>query len=358
MKRMITRALAAALAFLLLMASTACDVSSSNKLIGVCMPMKSVDRWLLDGDNIRKQLEAKGYKVMLEYADNDPGKQIEQIENMINSKCAALMIAASDCYCLDEVLEKAAKNKVKVIAYDRLIMDTMHVDYYCTFDNFEVGEVQAQYIVDAFTLHEDVPPIHMELFSGAFDDSCSPENYNGQMSILREHLDSGKILVKSGQTDLESTAIADWSTDNAKARMASLLAAYYSDGTKLDLVLSTNDSMALGIIAALKEAGYGTADKPFPVITGMDCDVENVIAIINGEQSMSLFIDTRALSTRAVELVDDILMNKQPKINDTTRYFNGAKTVPTSICKSIYVDIDNYKDVLVRGGYYKEEDLR
>jgi len=337
---------------------TSFSVDGSSKMIGVCMPMKSVDRWLLDGENIKKQLEAKGYNVMLEYAENSNDKQIAQIQDMINKKCKALIIAAFDCYNLNSILEKAAKDKIIIVAYDRLLMNTKYVDYYCTFDNFEVGQEQGEYIVNTFKLNENGSPIYMELFSGAIDDSCSPENYNGQMSVIRTYIDDGKILVKSGQTSLESTAIPDWATDEARARMEELLSKYYSDGTELDVVLSTNDSMALGIIEALKKAGYGDAGKPFPVITGMDCDKDNIIAIKNGEQSMSLFIDTRALSTRAVELVDDVMAGKQPVINDTTRYFNGVKIVPTSICKSIYVDKNNYLEVLVRSGYYREDDFK
>lgn len=356
MKKKILLTILAALFLIATLSS--CSVTDTSKTIGVCMPMKSVDRWLMDGDNITKQLEAKGYKVMLEYAENDTEKQISQIENMIKSNCKALIIAASDCYALHDVLEKAIKNKIHVIAYDRLIMDSEYVDYYCTFDNYEVGAVQGEYIESAFNLKDDGAPIYMELFSGALDDSCSVENYNGQMSVLKPYIDSGRIIIKSGQADLESTGTENWSSENARVRMEALLNEYYSDGTTLDVALSTNDSLALGIIDALKAAGYGTGENPFPAITGQDCDKENVIAIINGEQSMSLFIDTRALATRVVELADDLLMGKEPVINDTTRYNNGVKIVPTSICKPEYVDKDNYMEVLVRSGYYSEDDLK
>ena len=197
----------------------------------------------------------------------------------------------------------------------------------------------------------------MEIFSGAADDSTSIENYNGQMRTLKPYIDSGKIIVPSGRIDPITTAIENWATENAKARMEELLAAFYDGGARLDAVLSTNDSMALGVIMALKDAGYGAGDKPFPVLTGMDCDVENVIAVKNGEQSMSMFIDTRALATWAVTLVDDVLNGKSPRNMNTDRFDNNAKIVPTSICKAIYVDKDNYLDILTKDGYYKPEDF-
>lgn len=348
--------LAAFTMLFILITLSACTTSS--KTVGVCMPTKSVDRWLMDGDNIKKQLEAKGYKVMLEYADYDSERQIAQIENMIASKCDAIIIAASDCYVLDDVLKKATQNKMKIIAYDRLIMDTEYVDYYCTFDNFEVGAVQAEYLENVFDLKSGKGSISMELFSGPSDDSTTTEYYDGQMSVLAPYIDSGKIQIKSGQADLNATFTVDWSTDEARARMETLVRNHYGDGETLDAVLSTNDSIALGVIDALKKLGFGSVEKPFPVITGQDCDKASVIAIMNGEQSMSMFIDTRALSTRVVELVDDLAMGKKPAINDTKRYNNGTKVVPASICKPIYVDKDNYMDVLVRSGYYSKDDLK
>jgi len=351
------RIISIVLAFFTLVWLLAACASNEEKWVGVCMPKKDVERWRLDGSNIKMQLEAKGYKVMLEYADDDPNKQNDQINQMINKKCKALIIAASDCFSLNAPLEKAFAAGIKVVAYDRLIMDTQYVDYYCTFDNFEIGEEQGGYIINALDLDNRTDPVTMELFSGAADDSTSIENYNGQMNALKSYIDSGKIVIPSGQIDPITTAVKDWTTDNAKARMEELLASYYSDGTQLDAVLSANDSMALGVINALKDAGYGSADKPFPVLTGMDCDIANVIAIKNGEQSMSMFIDTRALATWAVSLVDDILNGKTPRNLNTDRFNNNVKIVSTSICKAIYVDKDNYLDVLTKDGYYKPEDF-
>ncbi|GHS87121.1 sugar ABC transporter substrate-binding protein [Synergistales bacterium] len=344
--------------FVALAVTAAVYLRSSDKTVGVCMPMRAVDRWMLDGDNIKKQLEAKGYKVILEYAENDNERQRAQIENMIDRRCSALIIAAADCYGLNDVLEKARKNDIKIIAYDRLLMQTEFVDYYCTFDNFEVGAVQGEYIEKAFNLKDAAPEsANIEIVSGAADDSCAVENYNGQMSVLKPYIDGGKIKVFSGETGFEPTAIADWSSEGAKNYMKNLLSKYYADGAQLDAVLSANDSMARGVIEALEEAGYGSKDKPWPVITGQDCDKENVTAMIKGVQSMSLFIDTRALATRAVDLTDDILLGKTPTINNATRYDNEVKIVPASICKPIYVDKNNYSEVLVRSGYYKREDF-
>lgn len=358
-----TKLFAVVLALALILAATLVSLAScaeTETIIGVCMPKQDVARWTKDGQALKQQLENKGYKVILEYAEDNPDKQAEQIQGLIDQKCKALIIAAAECYGeLNEVLEKAAKDKIKIVAYDRLIMNTENVDYFCTFDNFEVGETQGNYIVEKFKLDKDGVPITLELFSGAIDDSCSPENYAGQMSILQKYIDNGKIIVKSGQTSLEDTAIVNWNTENAQERMSALLNEYYADGNGPDVILSTNDSMATGVIAALKEAGYGNGGKIWPIVTGMDCDKENVVAIINGDQAMSLLIDPKALAKRAVELTDDILSGRTPANLETVRKFpNGKKDVPTSICKSIFVDIDTYKDVIINGGIWSEEDLK
>ena len=351
------RIISIALALIMLAGLSAACASSDERWIGVCMPKKDVERWRLDGSNIKMQLEAKGYKVELEYADDDPDRQIEQIKKMIDKKYKALIIAAADCFNMNATLERASAAGISVIAYDRLIMDTQYVDYYCTFDNFEIGEEQGKYIIKTLDLDNRTDPVTMEIFSGAADDSTSIENYNGQMQALRPYIESGKIIVPSGQTDPITTAIENWATENAKTRMQELLARYYGGSGKPDVVLSTNDSMAIGVIEALKEAGYAAGDKTMPLITGMDCDIENVIAIKNGEQSMSMFIDTRALATWAVSLVDDILSGNSPKNLNSDRYDNNVKVVSTSICKAIYVDKDNYLDILTKDGYYRPEDF-
>ena len=329
---------------------------NDEKWIGVSMPKKDVERWKLDGSNMKMQFEAKGYRVLLEYADDDPVRQNEQIKSMIDKKCKAIVIAASDCFHLDAVLTQAKKNGIVIVAYDRLIMDTEHVDFYVTFNNFEIGAEQGDYLVEKLDLDNRTTPVTMEIFSGALDDSTSIDNYSGQLSVLRPYIDNGTIIVRSGQTDPITTAIENWATENAQTRMSHLLATYYTD-TPIDIILSANDSMALGAIAALKNDGYGGDGKPFPFVTGLDCDIENVIAIKNGEQSMSMFVDTRALANLAVTLVDDVLNGKAPKNLNTERFHNNVKIVASSICKAIYVDINNYLDVLTKDGYYKPEDF-
>lgn len=334
------------------------DTSADGKLIGVAMPTQSLQRWNEDGKNMKEKLEKKGYKVDLQYANDDVNAQIQQLENMITKGCKVLVIASIDGSALSDVLKKAADNGIKVIAYDRLIMKSDNVDYYATFDNYKVGVIQGQYIEQKMGLKGGKGPFNIELFAGSPDDNNATFFFNGAMSILKPYIDSGKLVIPSGQKDFNKIAIMGWKSEKSQARMDNLITANYAGGKKLDIVLSPNDSLALGIIASLKNAGYGSGDKPYPVITGQDCDKANVIAMINDQQSMSIFKDTRTLASKVVEMVDAILQGKEAPVNDTKTYNNGNKVVPSFLCDPIYADKNSYKKILIDSGYYKESDLK
>jgi putative multiple sugar transport system substrate-binding protein len=338
--------------------STSTDTKATGNLIGVAMPTQSLQRWNQDGENMKKQLESKGYTVDLQYANNDVNTQIQGIENMITKKCKVLVVAAIDGSTLTDVLKKAGDNGIKVIAYDRLIMKTPNVDYYATFDNFKVGVIQGQYIETKLGLKDGKGPFNIELFGGSPDDNNATFFFKGAMSIIQPYIDNGKLVVASKQKDFTTIAIQGWDSAKAQARMDNLITSTYSKSTKLDVVLSPNDSLAIGIVASLKNAGYGTAAKPYPVLTGQDCDKPNVMAMINDQQSMSIFKDTRTLATKVVEMVDSVLQGKTADVNDTKTYDNGSKVVPSFLCDPVYADKTNYKQILVDSGYYKESDLK
>lgn len=338
--------------------TTTTDVKASGGLIGVAMPTQSLQRWNQDGENMKKELEAKGYTVDLQYANNDVNTQIQGIENMITKQCKVLVVAAIDGSTLTDVLKKAGENGIKVIAYDRLIMKTANVDYYATFDNFKVGVIQGQYIETKLALKDGKGPFNIELFGGSPDDNNATFFFKGAMSILQPYIDNGKLVIGSKQKDFTTIAIQGWDSAKAQARMDNLITSTYAKGTKLDVALSPNDSLAIGIVASLKNAGYGSADKPYPILTGQDCDKPNVKAMIKDQQSMSIFKDTRTLATKVVEMVDSVLQGKTADVNDTKTYDNGSKVVPSFLCDPVYADKANYKSILVDSGYYKETDLQ
>lgn len=326
---------------------------SANK-VGVAMPTKDLQRWNQDGANMKEKLEAAGYTVDLQYASNDIATQVSQIENMINSGCKVLVIASIDGDSLGTVLEQAKEKDIKVIAYDRLIMNSDAVSYYATFDNYMVGTKQGEYIRDALDLDNAAGPFNIELVTGDPGDNNARYFFGGAMDILQPYIDSGKLVVKSGQTDFETVATANWATDAAQSRMDAIIAANYADGTTLDAVLCSNDSTALGVANSL-EANY---TGEWPIITGQDCDIASVKNMIAGKQSMSIFKDTRTLAAKVVEMVDAIMKGEEAPINDTETYDNGTGVIPSYLCEPVFADINNYKELLIESGYYTEDQLQ
>lgn len=326
--------------------------------IGVSMPTQSLQRWNQDGSNMKASLESAGYAVDLQYAgDNDIPTQVSQIENMIAGGCEVLVIAAIDGSALTEVLKGAKEASIPVIAYDRLIMNSDAVSYYATFDNYKVGTLQGTYIKDALDLDNQDGPFNIELVTGAPDDNNVNFFFGGAMDVLNPYIESGKLVVQSGQTEKAQVATPNWSTEESQKRFENIITSvgYGPNGVKLDAVLCSNDSTANGVTNALVGAGY-TAEN-FPIITGQDCDKPAVKNMIAGLQSMSVFKDTRTLADKVVGMVDAIVKGTEPEINDTETYDNGTGIIPSYLCDPVFANIDNYKELLIDSGYYTEADL-
>ena len=354
MKRLISLFAAGAL----VMAAALQPAAAQDKAtIGIAMPTKSSARWISDGENMVKYFQAKGYKTDLQYAEDDIPNQLAQVENMITKGAKVLVIAAIDGTTLSNALQKAADKGVKVIAYDRLIRNSKNVDYYTTFDNFQVGVLQANSIVDKLGLKQGKGPFNIELFGGSPDDNNAFFFYDGAMSVLKPHIDSGKLVVRSKQMGMDKVGTLRWDGAVAQSRMDNLLSAYYS-GARVDAVLSPYDGLSIGILSSLKGVGYGSPKQPMPVVSGQDAEVPSVKSILRGEQYSTVFKDTRELAKVTVDLVDAVLSGKQPTINDTKTYNNGTKVVPSYLLKPVSVDASNWKQVLVGSGYYKESQIK
>lgn len=363
MKKIFGKILALSMSVMLVLSLTACSSSGSGSgdkkeggKIGVAMPTKDLQRWNQDGENMKKELEEAGYEVDLQYANNDIATQVSQIENMITGGCKLLVIASIDGGSLSTVLQEAKNEEIPVIAYDRLIMDTDAVSYYATFDNQKVGQIQGQYIVDTLKLDKEKGPFNLELFTGSSDDNNCRFFFGGAMEVLQKYIDEGKLVVQSKQTKLEEVATPNWSTEEAQKRMDNILTANYTGNKKVDVVLSSNDSVANGVTNALKAAGY-TKDN-FPVLTGQDCDITSVKNILKGTQSMSVFKDTRKLATQVVKMVGQIMSGEKVDVNDEKSYDNGKGVVPTYLCEPVFADKENYKELLIDSGYYTEDKLK
>ena len=329
---------------------------SDAPLVGVAMPTQSSQRWIQDGNYMKDTLEERGYRVDLQYAEDNIDAQVSQIENMIVKGADVLVIAAIDGASLTNVLEQAAENDVQVISYDRLIINTPHVSYYATFDNFQVGVLQGGYIAEALELDSGAGPFNIELFAGSPDDTNAYYFFDGAMSILQPFIDSGQLNVVSGQTDFDQVAILRWDGATAQQRMDNILAAFYTD-RDVDAVLSPYDGLSIGILSALTSVGYGGGGTEIPIVTGQDAESPSVKSILAGEQAQTVFKDTRVLAERAARMVDAVLQGTEPEINDTRTYDNGIFVVPSYLETPVSVTEENIEEVLIESGYYTREEI-
>ncbi|MCW2607241.1 MAG: sugar transporter substrate-binding protein [Frankiales bacterium] len=328
---------------------------SKGGTVGISMPTKVSERWILDGDNMVKQFQAAGYKTDLQYGDNVVENQVQQIEGMITKGEKLLVVAAIDGSSLTSVLDSAKAAGIKVISYDRLIRGTDAVSYYASFDNFKVGQTQGGYIVDKLGLKDGKGPFNVELFAGSPDDNNAKFFFDGAMKELQPYIDSKKLVVRSGQTAYNQVGTLRWDGGVAQKRMDDLLTKYTT--AKVDAVLSPYDGISIGILSSLKGVGYGTAAKPLPIVTGQDAEVASVKSILAGEQTQTVYKDTRELAKVAVSMGEAALKGTEPEINDTKSYDNGVKVVPAFLLEPVNVDKSNVKQVLVDSGQYTAAQL-
>ena len=329
--------------------------------VGISMPTRSLERWINDGEGLKTKLEGDDCTVDLQYADNKTDAQISQIQNQVAGGAKILVVAAVDGLTLGPALEDAKKQDVTVIAYDRLINGTDAVDYYATFDNYKVGQLQGQFIDDQLDLAGGAGPFNFEPFAGSPDDNNAGFFFQGAWDVLQPYVESGQLVIPSGKLsatndDWKSIGILGWGSDDAQAEMDNRLQSFYTGGQKVQVVLSPNDSLALGIEQSLSSAGY-TPGSDWPVITGQDADKANVEAILADRQSMTVWKDTRELGNQVQKMIKAIVAGDEVEVNDTKTYDNGNKVVPSYLLDPQVVVKDDVQKLLIDSGFLKAADV-
>ncbi len=364
MKRKIAMLLAATMTMGAMAVPAAAEESQK---VGIAMPTQSLERWNRDGSYLKDQFEAAGYEVELTYSDNKQDQQINDIQNLISGGVDLLVISAIDGEALNTVMDEAAEANIPVIAYDRLIMHD-GVSYYVSFDNYTVGQLQGQYVVDTMDLENAGDQVYnIEFTAGDPADNNAGYFFNGAFDVLKPYIDAGTLNVVSGQTDFDTVATAQWDTQTAMERMQNILASYYADGTQLDIALCSNDSTALGVTQAI-ESDYAGDNQV--LITGQDGDEANLANIVDGKQSMTVY---KAVANEAVvtldlakailngDTVDESLIEASSWdfdcAYDTESYATSeGHNCPSFLLVPTVVTVDNLQEALVDPGYYTIDD--
>ncbi|MEU5565260.1 sugar-binding protein [Micromonospora musae] len=306
---------------------------AANSLIGVALPAKTSENWVLAGELFTNGLKEAGFQADVQYAgaSTTVADQQAQITAMVTKGAKVIVVGATDAAQLSTQVAAAHQAGAKVIAYDRLIVNSPDVDYYVAFDNFKVGQLQGQALLEGMKAKKPNGPYNIELFSGSPDDNNSKVFFDGAMSVLQPEIDKGNLVVASGQKEIKQTAIQGWKAEGAQARMDQLLTSTYGS-KELDGVLSPNDTLARAIITSVKGAG-----KPVPVVSGQDSEVESVKSIVAGEQYMTINKDTRTLVKQTIDMVKALQAGNAPQVNDTKTYNNGSKVVDTFLLPPVAV---------------------
>ncbi|NII40976.1 putative multiple sugar transport system substrate-binding protein [Curtobacterium flaccumfaciens] len=307
-------------------------------LIGVALPAKTSQNWVLAGAAFKKSIEKAGFKADIQYANagSPVPDQQSQISGMVTKGAKAVIIGAADGSQLGSQVKAAKSAGATVIAWDRNILNTENVDYYVAFNNFKVGQLQAQALLKGLGEKKGDKPYNVEIFAGSPDDANATVFFNGAMDVLQPKIDDGTIKVVSGQTSFQKVATQGWLAQKAQSRMTDLLAQYYTGDTELDGVLSPNDTLARAILTATKAAG-----KDNPVVTGQDSETASIPLIMQGTQYSTIYKNTTDEAQAAIDLVSDLADGKKPKTVSDKNNDNGKKIVPTVELTPVLVTKDN-----------------
>jgi putative multiple sugar transport system substrate-binding protein len=339
-------------------------VTMEGKKVGIALPSKEQTRWLKDAAALTERFKAKGAETEVQFAENDAASQVSQIRAMIAAKVDLLVITPVDSSALSDVLAEAKAAGIPVIDYDRLIENTSDIGCFVTFDNYKIGEMQAEYVIDQLGIDKSSDDtFHIEFFSGDENDRNSFYLFRGAYDEFIDAIYSKKVIVSSGKTTLTATDTEDWSEAAAEKRMETILKTYYSDGTKLDAVICADDTIALGVMKALDADYDGDV-----IVTGQDADDANLAKIVDGKQAMTVFKAFGNEAAAAAEAGSWLVSGKTPDKSlvdgagwsfdcayDDETYNNGTMTVPSLILTPVSITAKNIQKELVDTGYYTME---
>lgn len=336
--------------------SESAATAQSKGTIGITLPTQELARCLKDQEYLTQYLNERGYDVDVQFAKGDAATQVSQMENMITNGVVGIICSPWDGSALTSAVEAAHNAGIPVIAYDALILNTPYIEYYAADDLRGIGALQAQYIVDTLKLDGSDEAHTLELFAGDYADANAPLFFEGAMNVLTPYIESGKLVVKSGQTEFNVVATAEWDGAKAQSRMDAILSTYYLD-EPIEAVLCQNDDLAAGVISACKSAGYGTEAMPLPITTGQDCTISAVKSILAGEQSMTVFKDIKQLAYNGAYFIDCLVQGQTPEIENPVVYNNGSVDVKASAVEPLALTADKVQGLVIDSDYYTKADL-
>jgi D-xylose transport system substrate-binding protein len=302
--------------FAKLLAGTAVLVSlhtaamAADLVVGVSWSNFQEERWKTDEAAIKEALAAAGAQYISADAQTSAAKQLTDIESLISQGANALIVLAQDSSAIGPAIEKAAAEGIPVVGYDRLIENP--TTYYITFDNKEVGRLQAKEV------YKIKPEGNYVFIKGGSTDPNADFVFSGQMEVLKDAIASGKIKnVGEAYTD-------GWKPEIAQKNMEQFLTA---NDNKVDAVVSSNDGMAGGVVAALEAQGLAGSVP----VSGQDGDKAALNRVALGTQTVSVWKDSRKLGKKAGEVAVALAKGtKMDTLEGTIKFKGGTNGVEMS----------------------------
>ena len=344
-------------------ATTATQAPTSELAVGIVLPTKDEPRWIQDEGIFKNALANANFKAEILFSQGDPAKEKTNVESLITKGVKVIIICPQDGSAAAAAAEAARAAGVKVISYDRLILNTDAVDYYVTFDSVAVGEAQGQYLVDKASGTGN--PLY--LYAGAASDNNAFLFFEGGWKVLQPKIADGTFVIKNSSeavalqdkaelTRDEMGAIigqvtTDWNFNTAKSLAESNLTAASAEDKGDVFILAPND----GTARAIADAFAADSDVTSYVVTGQDAEKASIQYIIDGKQSMTVLKDVRTLVADALSAAEAFLGGGTPE--QTTTYNNGKFDVPAKPSEVITVDKDNVKEAIIDSGYWPASDF-
>ncbi len=331
------------------------DIPEGAK-IGISLPSGSDSEvWQVAEKSFEKVIGGAGYELDIQWAGNNAATQVQQIESMIVNGCRALIVLPHDDSALNSAVATAREEGILVINYDLALRGTDQVDYFVGFDNRQVGTLQGEYIVEALGLDEGAEgPFNIELFAGSLSELNCYYYFDTAMEVLQPYIDSGVLVIQSGQTDIETCTVTDWNYELLNTRLESLITAYYSDGEVLHAVLSPTDGISQRVVPLLENFGYGS-DIDMPVITGNNGNISVLKYVASGDIGMTIYKGRDPLAEDCLYIIQQA--GKGEEIEYSELYTPNDFEFKTLFGEMVVVTADNLDAEIIDKGVYTEEEV-
>ncbi|MBP8240841.1 MAG: sugar-binding protein [Thermoflexales bacterium] len=332
--------------------------------VGIVLPTKDEPRWIQDQTRFQEAFKAAGAEVEILFSEKDSAKEKANVEALITKGVKVLILTPQDGKAAAASAEAARKAGVKVIAYDRLILNTDAVDYYVTFDSVAVGEAWGQYLVESATGKGN----NLYLYAGAASDNNAFLFFEGAWNKLQPKIADGTFVIKNSseavalqgkaklareeQAKIIGQVTTNWDFNTAKSLAEANLTKAGAADKGTVYIVAPNDGTARAIADAF--AADKAVTKYF--VTGQDAEKASVQYIIDGKQSMTVLKDVRTLVKDAIAAALAYVKNETPA--KTTTYDNGKIQVPAKPSAIVTVTKANVKAAIVDSGYYPASDFK